>query len=174
MLPDNVRATEIETSPYVEFTDAGLAFAKDTPYPVWEAVFGQLKEAEKHIRWWLGDALNFAENHYGNKYTQALEDTDYSYDTLSKSAQVANAFEIGRRRPILSFAHHQAVKSLERDEQDEVLGLAEDNGWNLAKTREEVKERKTMPANPTRGGAQVVKAVRCPHCNGTGEIIEEI
>lgn len=168
---DKVNVTEVQTSEYVGYTEMGLNFAEDTPYSVWEAVFTQLVSAEKSIRWWIGDALRFAEAHYGEKYTQALEGTPYTYGTLRNSVYVASKYsDMSCRHDDLPFGHHEAAASLEPDEREEVLLRASHGGWTQKQVREEVQERKALPA--TLGGdtkAETILMKDCPLC-GVGKV----
>ncbi|MDA2921099.1 hypothetical protein MYX76_16680 [Desulfobacterota bacterium AH_259_B03_O07] len=70
-----------------------------------------------HDRFWLGDWLNYGERKYGEKYSQALEQTDYEYDTLRKFGYVSDRVEIGNRFPELDWTHHMVVAPLEPKEQ---------------------------------------------------------
>jgi hypothetical protein len=49
-------------------------------------------------------------------YSQALEATEYEYQTLAKDKRIANMFEFKRRRLNLTHAHHIEVASLEPEE----------------------------------------------------------
>lgn len=124
MLDKLPEARTLDTSPYVEFGDHYLSFREDTPYEVWSEVVHRLKGAEKSIQWWIGDALRFGERKYGEMYSQALEETDYSYGTLRNAAYVAGQVEMSRRHDNLSFKHHQEVAALEPVEQDAILSEA--------------------------------------------------
>jgi hypothetical protein len=53
--------------------------------------------------------LNFGEGKYGEMYSQALDATKLSYSHLHHAKAVAARFEIGRRRPNLSWSHHHEV-----------------------------------------------------------------
>ena len=148
----------VDTSPYVEFGERHLAFREDTPYEVWEAVVVRLKSAERSIQWWIGDALRFGEGRYGERYAQALEETDYTYGALANMAYIAGRIESSRRREKLTFSHHAEVAPLPRAEQDEILDEAEKNGLTVSQTRERKRERET-PRN-----VETIELVRCPEC----------
>lgn len=114
----------LDSSPYVELGDKHLKFRDDTPYEVWAAAVKRLKSAEKAIQWWLGDALRFGERKYGEMYSQALEESDYSYGALRDVAWVAGRFELSRRRDNLPWSHHREVAALEPEEQEALLDQA--------------------------------------------------
>lgn len=160
----------IETGEYVELNDVGLVFADHTPFVVWEVVTNQLLKAEKSIRWWIGDALRFGEATYGEKYTQAMDATGYSYSTLSQSVWVANKYpELSLRKDNCTFRQHEVVAALEPDEREEVLEIAYVKGWTDRQLRDEVAERKTLPQNSS-PPAEVL--VECPNCGGTGKVLD--
>ena len=39
-------------------------------------------EVAQTVQWWIGDALNFGEQRYGEMYTQAIDETGLDYQTL--------------------------------------------------------------------------------------------
>ena len=97
-----------------------------------------LRGLEGSVMWWLGDLLNFAQSKWGEKYTQALEDTGYEYDTLARASYMASRFPPDRRRAGLSFSHHREVADLPASEADSWLDRAETEGLSvhlLRKTR---------------------------------------
>ncbi len=141
----------VETDSYVEFQERSLTFREDTPYEVWEAVIARLKSAQKSVQWWLGDALRFGERKYGEMYSQALEETDYTYGALRDAVYVASQIELSRRRDNLSFTHHREVAALEPDEQDALLSEAAPKPGetkprlSTRQIREKARELKTLP-----------------------------
>ena len=158
----------LETSPYVEFGEKYLSFREDTPFEVWSEVFKRLKSAEKSIQWWLGDALRFGESRYGQKYTQLLEETDYTYGTLRNAAWVAGKYSVSDRHDNLPFGHHQVVASLPSEERHALLSEAEplpgDTRPRL--TQSQLRER-NKPTN-----VETVEKLACPHCGGVFEMRE--
>jgi N6-adenosine-specific RNA methylase IME4 len=121
----------------------GLAIDK------WRAIGETLRSIERNVMWWIGDWLRYGERTYGETYTQALETTDYSYQTLRTATYVSGRFELFRRRNNLSFAHHLEVAALEPDAQDELLDAAAAHGWSRNDLRGEVNRLKNrIGANP--------------------------
>lgn len=125
MIEANKTPELLDSNEYVELGDNHLTFRPDTPFEVWEAVFKRLKNAERAVQWWIGDALRFGEGRYGEMYSQALEETDYSYQSLRNASYVAGAVELSRRRDNLSFSHHAEIASLSPEKQDYWLDKAE-------------------------------------------------
>src|SRR5215471_4465886 len=83
---------------------------------------------EFSVMWWLGDCLRYGERAYGEKYAQALDATDYAYQTIAAAKWVAGRFEISRRRENLTWSHHREVAIEDDAEQDAVLDAAATGG----------------------------------------------
>ncbi len=163
----------IETSEYVEITPTRLIFSEDTPWEVYEAVLGRLEESRRSLMWWIGDALAFGERRYGETYTQAVQATGYSVETVKQAASVAKRVEPCIRIHDLTWGHHQVVASLEPDDQRRWLDAAapepgsDHPKLSVSKLRAAIKEEQT-PAwareRPRR------REVRCFYCSGDGPI----
>ena len=163
------RATTLDTSQYVEFSENYLTFKDDTPYEVWESVTAHLVRAERSIRWWIGDAIRFGEAKYGERYTQALEATGLAYQTLANSVYVASKYaEPSSRKENCTFRQHEIVATLEPGEREEVLEKAYHEGWTERTLLEEARERRSAP--PSAGVAETVLMQDCPHCDGRGRL----
>lgn len=104
---------------------------------VWAKLGAELQFIESGHQWWLGDWLNYGERQYGEKYTQALEVTRYSYGTLAVYAHVASKYEPLTRIKNLSFKHHQIAAPQEN--RQEWVQLAADNDWSASELRREIK-----------------------------------
>ena len=142
-------------------TRTGLTITGDMPYERWEFLGQKLREFEGSVMWWIGDWLNYGEAAYGEKYSQALETTDYAYRTLAQAAWVAKAVQFSSRLENLSWSHHQEVASLEPDEQDAILGKATEHGMSRKELREFVriyKRKQTQPAELPAGVFSCIEA----------------
>lgn len=106
---------------FVTVQSTGLAIKAGLPIEQWLEVGEQLKRVETGIQWWIGDWLNYGESEYGEKYSQALDATDYTYQGLSDIAYVCKNYEISRRRDNVSFSAHRELLSLDKNAQDEAL-----------------------------------------------------
>lgn len=135
---------------------SGLRFNDVVPIGAWEEIGALLKRIEGGVMWWLGDWLNYGEREYGEKYAQAMDASDYSYQTLNGARWVAENVEFTRRRKELSWSHHREVASLEPKEQDKWLQKAIDNGW----TRKELRD--AIHGEPEPGEKCV-----CPTCGAS-------
>lgn len=165
---DRTDVAEIDTSPFVEFQDRALVFAPDTPYEVWTEVLSRLLQAEKSIRWWIGDAIRFGESAYGEKYSQAIEATGYAYQTVANSVYVANKYpDPSFRKENHTFRQHEIVAPLEPEEREEILDRSYQMGWTERQLLEEVRERRVETPGVATG--EIVVMEDCPHCEGRGK-----
>lgn len=144
----NIDAADAQTGEIIELNPMGLSLPGSVlptglmlpdglPFDDWQRVGELLKSVERSVLWWVGDWLNYGERCYGETYSQALEATDYSYQSIRDAKWVAGKFELSRRRDKLSWSHHREVAALEPPAADELLTDAEREGW----TRDELRKR---------------------------------
>jgi N6-adenosine-specific RNA methylase IME4 len=145
-------------------TRTGLTITGDMPYERWEFLGQKLREFEGSVMWWIGDWLNYGESAYGEKYSQAIDATDYAYGTLRNAAFVSGRLELSRRRDNLSWSHHSEVASLEPAVQDALLDKAVQHGMSQKEFREFVriykrnKRKQTQPAELPAGVFSCIEA----------------
>ncbi len=143
-----------------------LVILEDTTYKEWVEIGRSLCFLANSIRWAVGDWIRFGEAHYGEKYSQALETTHLSYDSLRQSVWVASRFDPERRREELSWSHHLLVASLPAPKQEELLNKAEAEGLSRQALSELVKQEKVEVVYTV---TQVEKvSSQCPGCPGKG------
>jgi phage N-6-adenine-methyltransferase len=118
--------------------ETGLVIVGQPTLDEWTNFGKILNRIEGSIHWWIGDWLNYGERMYGEKYTQALDEMDYAYQTLRDDAWVAGKIELSRRRDNLSWSHHKEVASLEASDQDRLLDEAELQGWSRNELRKAI------------------------------------
>lgn len=149
-------STEITTGEYTEttgiaaqileeggcFKEASLQLPTGLTYSEWESVGRVIQRAEKAVMWWIGDWLNYGESAYGETYTQAIDETSYTYQTLADAKWASKKVEVSRRRENLSFSVHREVAPLAPEYQDYWLGKAEAEGWGRELLRSELKHAK--------------------------------
>lgn len=127
-------------------SERGLSLPPGLPFERWLAVGEQLKRLERGVQFWLGDWINYGEREYGEKYVQAIEETNLSHGTLRNYASVAGRIEMSRRNDNLSFSHFSAVAPLPREEQDEWLERAVQEEMPVAEFRARIKNK--VPTGP--------------------------
>lgn len=119
----------------------GLVVEGLPSFETWLSALERVKYIGRSVQWWLGDLLNYGEQTYGEKYSQALESTDYQYGSLANIAYVAGRIEPARRHVELSFTHHQEVAALPPVDQDELLANATIQRWSTKELREAVRKK---------------------------------
>lgn len=93
-------------------------------YEEWEKIGRTLQQLGRSLNWWLGDWLNTGEQRWGEMYSQALEITGLSVETLSKYKRVAARVPADIRRPDLTWTHHFAVAYAEEGNRGPLLEIA--------------------------------------------------
>lgn len=135
-LPGAVSAVSLELPP-------------DLSFDHWLSIGQTLRQMERSVLWWIGDWLRFGERRYGETYAQALEATDYSYQTIADAKWLAEKFEFSRRRENLSWSHHREVAALPDQQQDTLLDEAAAGGWSRSDLRLAVyREKNRIGADP--------------------------
>lgn len=125
-----------------KFTETGLTLNRNTAFEQWEDIIFQLARMEKATQWWIGDALNFGEQVYGEMYASAISPSQAR--TWRQYKWVANAIELSRRRDNVDWSTHVEIASLEPCEQDKLLDVAEELNLSTIAMRAEVKKYRTM------------------------------
>lgn len=133
---------------YFELLPTGLVVKNNPPFEKWERVGIALQQMERAVQWWLGDWLNHGERAFGEKYSQALEVTEYTYMTLAQFSFVARHVDFLIRIKNLSFYHHQLVADMEPEQQKHWLKLAELEGWSVHTLRKMIKVSKEEKEEP--------------------------
>lgn len=130
-------------------TDTAMEF--DT----WTAMLHKIGEFSESSRFWLGDALAFGADLFGEEHAQAVEGTPQElYDvahritglkvaTLENYASLCRNVPLDVRRIELGFTVHEAVRALDRDEQVYWLNEAVVNSWDRETLRSEIKKAKS-------------------------------
>lgn len=110
---------------HAKLTPTGLTFDNNCTFEDWQTAFRQLSTMQGALAWWIGDALNFGENRFGEKYAQAVDATGYKESWLRNCCWVASKVDLSLRSDNLSFAHHQLVAPLELPAQKKWIEAAE-------------------------------------------------
>lgn len=114
----------------------GLQLPDNLNYDDWMNLGNKLRLINNACLWWWGDWINFGEQKYGEKYSQALEESDYSYGGLANASYIAREFEFSRRRENIPISFYQEIASLTEEEQDKLLDECEENNWKQRDLRE--------------------------------------
>jgi len=123
-------------------TETALVLRPGLSRESWDALGKQLSRVEKAVLWWIGDWLNYGEREYGETYTEALEETDYSLGTLQQAKFVAAHVEPLSRLKDVPWSIHQAVATLAPERQKQLLAEAADKHLTRHQVRERLRELK--------------------------------
>jgi hypothetical protein len=131
-------------------TDVGLKFTGKLTWTEYKKLGRVVGSTVTVGPWLVGDWVNYGEAAYGEKYTQAIDETGLSPDRLRTTAWVANRFPHSRRRPALSFEVHRELAYIDDDdEQDAALDMAEAEGMDSKAIREWKREERGQTNNHT-------------------------
>lgn len=149
-----------------QLTERALVLEARIPFRKWTAIGRFLRQVHQCSQWWLGDWCNYGEAAYGEKYAQAIEETNFDYGTLRNYASIAGKFPQPSRMFKLSFTHYVLVATLGGlDVASRMLELAEKNGWTSKELKEKVGEVKAAGKL-----ADGTLWKQCPQCKGKGKV----
>lgn len=136
-------------------TMTALVIPDGVGYDQWSKFAEGISIERKRIKngslmFYVGDWLAYGERNLAEKYAEALEVTGYNKSTLYNAKYVASSIEPERRREDLSWSHHLAVASLEKEEQDQMLAWASEKSLTTAQLRHMI--------NQAKGGAVEVES----------------
>lgn len=120
-------------------TPTSLELTDDLPYDKAELIAIYFGEMSRHLQWWVGDLLVFAEAHFGDDFAQLAVSTGLSEQALLRRMYVCREVPRNRRRAGLPFSVHMVVASLNGREQERWLKKAEDGGWSAQELRSRMK-----------------------------------
>jgi hypothetical protein len=120
----------------------GLIATGKPTYDEWYQVGEHLRYLEGSLMWAIGDWLNYGEQKYGEMYAQALDETEYSRQTLRNAKWVAGQLSISNRQFNVSWQFYQMVASQPDNIRNELLSQAELEGWTQDELRKAIKQNK--------------------------------
>jgi N6-adenosine-specific RNA methylase IME4 len=126
----------------------GLELPDELTFEEWRAAGELPKGVERAHLWWLGDWLRYGERRYGETYTQALDATEFSYQTLRIAKFVAEKFQLFRRLNNLSWSHHAEVARLMPEQADALLEWAVREQASTRELRAEVRFKSSLLIGP--------------------------
>ncbi|MET8100079.1 LmbU family transcriptional regulator [Streptomyces sp. NPDC005236] len=136
-------------------TKVGLQMPAKMAYDEWERAGRQLADVLDSSSWWLGDWMVYGKDHYTDRYQRGIRAAGLSYQTLRNYAWVSRRFDLGRRRPALSFQHHAELASMPVADQELWLDRAEQRQWTTKQLRgalRSARQGEQQPAAPAEPG----------------------
>ena len=124
-----------------EFTQTHVTLKQGLTFAEWLHVGNKLGHIHGCARWWIGDWMNYGEQHYGDKSRRAIEAAALLHlepDACRSYALVAS--RVATRVSTLTWSHHREVVALEPDDQQSWLRLAEQHDWSVADLRQAIRE----------------------------------
>lgn len=113
--------------PGCHFSEVGLEIDRGMKFEHWERLLRSLERAEQGIQWYIGDALNYGESEYGERFAQVLDahkKTGIPIDTLRNYQWVADKVKPVTRVTSVDWSIHREVAPLSEDKQREILQKA--------------------------------------------------
>jgi len=143
------------------FEQNGMTVRGKPDYAEWYACMEILKQVEEKIvrpfQFWIGDALVYGEQHYGEMYAQAIEVTGLSYSTLANIKYTAAHVAPDQRRiGEISFSAHAEVAALSSDKQEKYLQMAIENEMPTMHLRNKIAKEERGIDPPK---------IECPFCH---------
>jgi hypothetical protein len=123
----------------VNVTDVGLEFRRDIEYDQWLTLMATLQQLSTAFQFAIGDALNYGQKRYGEKYAQAMDATGCAYQSLANWSWVATNVPIDNRIAGLSWTHHRLVAHVGTGEQKLILESAKSRGLSVTDFERELK-----------------------------------
>jgi hypothetical protein len=150
---------EIDGGSKFEVGEWGLTFNEQLTPGDWIEAVWQLQKFDGKIQWYLGDLAVYAESEvtgWGeSKYADLIAATGYEWGTIHNLAGVARRFPNVWRETfmqntelqsaasdVLSVSHFRVVAPLEDNFAVYWLQQAANNGWGVARLREEIRKWK--------------------------------
>jgi N6-adenosine-specific RNA methylase IME4 len=153
--------TQQLTLPGFKSTAVGLLPNKTITQDQWDQAGYILGHIEGRLAWYIGDWLLAGESTGylpQGKLAEACEQFGIAYSTATHYAATCRAFDQSCRRRQLSFNHH--TEAANRDDAEELLGLAEREGLSVSGLRQEMRRRSKALAAipPPKGKYRVIYA----------------
>jgi hypothetical protein len=118
-------------------TPVSLALPVGLTYSEWRDTILAYARLGKAVQFWIGDALCYGEDHFGELYAQAASETGYSSESLRGFQWVSSRIPPGVRRLTLSWSHHQVAAGSE--DPKTWLDTAEANQWSVKDLRHAIR-----------------------------------
>lgn len=148
-------------SRHVITSNMGLQIVGEPTFEAWSEIVAVYTHIDDRSSWWLGDAIVYGEEHFGEKYAQVVDVGDKKHQTILNIVSVCQRVQQSRRRDCMSFGHHAAIAYMFPQTGDEFLVRAQRERWSVTELRAEVKRYNelngTTPTRGRRAGSTVAK-----------------
>lgn len=139
-----------ETSTVIpgEITGKALRLQEGLAPEQWLETIETLGQWHESVPFLIGDCLAFGQRHFAKKHAALVDgaiaqlEARFSAETVRGWIYTSKRIDGSRRHEALGFAYHREVAPLPPPLQDELLDMAEREGWKRQQLREEVDRRK--------------------------------
>jgi len=111
----------------VNLTSVGLTVVGALAFDEWIELMSTLVRLETAFQFAIGDALLYGESKFGEKYSQAMDATGMSYQSLANMVWVARRVPMCNRVVGVSWTHHRVIASIDPTDQRLLLEMARDS-----------------------------------------------
>lgn len=140
--PAATTALLVRVQEHISLTATSLTVHGLMSFDDYEARLNDLRDMEGSLQWWVGDLINWGEHAFGEKYAQAVDETEA--ETWRKYANIAARYPSGTRIPILSWSHHREVAYINEPHRSKLLQNAAELEWSV----KELADAKNRLLNP--------------------------
>ena len=124
--------TSIIKTGNINLVPTGLTITRDISFDEWVDLMQTLVRLETAFQFAIGDALIYGETAYGEKYSQAMDATGLSYQSLANMVWVCRKVPMQNRRDDISWTHHRVVASVDTEDQPGLLDMAKSQGMSAS------------------------------------------
>lgn len=140
-------------APGIRVVGCGVVMDPNTDVEDCRMALTMLGELDMLTQWALGDLSNAAETVFGEMYSDLMEATGQSYDTIRINAYMATQFTPDQRMNI-SFSHHRIVAKFEPTKRTKYLQTAIDNNMTLKEFKAYIREMEVKKDKDGNGGVK--------------------
>jgi hypothetical protein len=149
-------APETSTPDGFQVTVTGLQVNGKPTFEQWLEQGEYLWYAKQSIQFCIGDWVNYGEHAYGQKYSQAIDETRYTLQSLQNIAYTCAAIPPTARRENVPFSSHSEVASLPETERTMALDKLASKEWTRSDVRSYKRSLKTGDTDKRRKQAVTI------------------
>lgn len=120
----------------------------------WQECGNFIKKANGAVHFWIGDWLNYGEQTWGEMYSQAMDETDFEYQTLANDKWLAKEIHISLRGENMDVSSAKLLAPLPQKEKEYWANELKKEKIPVRELKERIKEKrkKELPQPKTPKG----------------------
>lgn len=130
----------IEPTSHAHITPTGVTFDAGLSIDEWAELGERLERHDRGLRWIVGDWLVYGSETFGARAAVIADSLSLATGSVANAASVCRRVPHDRRRPELSFSHHEEVAHLDETGQQRMLDTAVKEGLSRSVLRQLVQE----------------------------------